>query len=286
VTTRYGRFVSQDPLHDPRRVLIVGAGDLGLALAAQLVEMGMAVTTLNRSGRAVAGAVPWRGDLADPTTLAGLQACDLAIFTTAPPGRDLAAYRLAYLDGPRRVLDALPGRPDRAVLTSTTGVYGDDDGSWIDERSPTRPVRESAEVVLEGELALRAALETVAVRSAGIYGPARTGFQDRVAAGEEPIASDGTPRWTNRIHRDDVVSALLTASVAARPPDTLIAVDDEPARRDDVIRFLADRLEAPTPEVIEIERASGKRCRNSALRALGWAPQFPTYREGYSALLG
>lgn len=269
----------------PSSVLIVGAGDLGLALAAEFVGTGAVVTTLNRSGRGTDGATSWRGDLSDPSTLRGLPSSDLVVFTTAPPGRDEAAYELAYVDGPRRVLDALGDSPRRAVLTSTTGVYGIDDGSWVDEHSAAEPTRATASAVLRGELALHHAVPTVVVRPAGIYGPGRTGLQNRVAAGEETVARDGTPRWTNRIHRDDVVSALLAAATAHDPPPTLIAVDDEPAPRDDVVRFLAARLDAPAPAIMDVTQESGKCCRNTALRSLGWAPEFPSYREGYSSLL-
>lgn len=267
-----------------QRVLIVGAGDLGLGLAARMAELDMAVTTLNRSGRGTEGASSWIGDLADSATLAGLPEFDVVVFTTAPPGRDDAAYRLAYTDGPARVLDALPSLPDRMVLTSTTGVYGVNDGSWVDESSPTEPTRSSAAVVVEGERRLWATGPTVVVRPAGIYGPGRNRLLGRVAAGEEAVSTDGTPRWTNRIHRDDVVAALLVAATHPSAPPALIAVDNEPSPRDDVIRYLADRLGGPQPATVDVSSPTGKRCHNGALTALGWTPQYPTYREGYAAL--
>lgn len=271
---------------DPTRVLVVGAGDIGLGLVEPLTALGAAVTTLNRSGRRVPGADPWRGDLADPATLEGLPPADIVIFTTAPPGRDEAAYRLAYVDGPSRILAALPRPPQRIVLTSTTGVHGVDDGSWVDAASPPDPTRPTAEMVAEGERRLIDAGSTVVLRPAGIYGPGRDRLIERVRAGEEPVAADGTPRWTNRIHRDDVVRALVIAATHPNPPPALIAVDDEPAPRDDVIRHLVDRLGAPPPAEIEVPTPTGKRCRNDALRSLGWAPRHPSYREGYAALLG
>jgi nucleoside-diphosphate-sugar epimerase len=268
-------------------VLIVGAGDLGLALAARFLALDAEVTTLNRSGRGTDGARSWRGDLADPATLAGLPMAETVVFTTSPPGRDAAAYRLAYIDGPARILAALPSTPDRLVLTSTTGVYGVDDGSWVDETSPTEPTRATAAAVVEGERRLAdTQTTTVAVRPAGIYGPGRGALQERIRAGEEPVASDDTPRWTNRVHRDDVVAALFVAATHPEPPPALIAVDDEPAPRDEVIRYLAARLGAPTPTTIDVPTPTGKRCRNAALRALGWVPRYPNYREGYDALLG
>lgn len=268
-----------------RRALVVGAGDLGLALATRMAAQGAAVTTLNRSGRGVDGVARRRADLADSATLTGLGPADTVVFTTAPPGRDDAAYRLAYLDGPARVLAALPADPERVVLTSTTGVHGIDDGSWIDATSRPEPTRTTAAIVLEGEQQLRALMPTVVVRPAGIYGPGRERLIGRVRQGVEPVAVDGTPRWTNRIHRDDVVAALLIAATHPGAPATLLACDDEPAPRDDVIRYVAERLGAPEPPTIEVPTPTGKRCRNTALRALGWTPGYPSYREGYADLL-
>lgn len=265
----------------PAGVLVVGAGDLGLAVAERLVRLGVDVTTLNRSGRSVDGARSFRGDLADPTSLDGLPTAEVVLFTTAPPGRDESAYRLAYVDGPARILEALPHTPRRLVLTSTTGVHGVDDGSWVDESSPPDPTRDTARAVLEGEERLRRAGPTAVVRPAGIYGPGRTRLIDRVRAGEEPVAADGTPRWTNRIHRDDLADAMVLVVTHPAPPPVLLAVDDEPAPRDDVIRHLVDRLGAPAPSTIDVPSPTGKRCRNDALRALGWVPRFPSFREGY-----
>lgn len=273
--------VESSPERRPDSVLIVGAGDLGLAVAQRLVRLGVEVTTLNRSGRGVDGARSFRGDLAEPASLDGLPEAEIVLFTTAPPGRDESAYRLAYVDGPARILDALPRAPRRLVLTSTTGVHGVDDGTWIDESSPPDPTRDTARMVLEGEERLRRAGPTTVVRPAGIYGPGRTRLIDRVRAGDEPVAADGTPRWTNRIHRDDLADAMVLVATHPDPPAVLLAVDDEPAPRDDVIRHLVERLDAPTPSTIDVPTPTGKRCRNTALRALGWAPRFPSFREGY-----
>lgn len=269
----------------PARVLVAGAGDVGLALARALVDDGVPTATLNRSGRSVPGAEAVVADLGDPATLGAVGPADVVVCTTSPPGRDQAAYRLAYVDGPADLLAAVPSPPDRVILTSTTGVYGVDDGSWVDETTPPSPTRATAAVVVEGERRLAERVPTVVVRAAGIYGPGRTRLIDRVRSGEEPVARDGTPRWTNRVHRDDLVTALRIAISHPAPPPVVLAVDDEPAPRDDVIRWLAARLGAGDPPVVDVGRPTGKRCRNTALRALGWTPRFPSYREGYAALL-
>ncbi len=267
-------------------VLIVGAGDVGLALATVLVEAQLPVSTLNRTGHGVDGATPIIGDLSAPGTLGGMPAADVVVFTTAPPTRDVAGYRIAYLDGPQALLDAMPTEPARAVLTSTTGVYGADDGRWITAADATEPTRPTAELVVAGEVALASRIPAAIVRSAGIYGPGRRRLIDQVlenAVGVTP----GTPdRWTNRIHRDDLAAALALCVIHPSPPAVAIAVDGAPTPRDIVLRWLAEQLGVelgldPNPA----DRPMGKRCRNSELRDLGWEPAYPSYREGYSSVL-
>lgn len=267
-------------------VLIVGAGDVGLALATVLGEAGLTVSTLNRTGRGVPVATAIVADLSQPTSLTGLPAADVVVFTTAPPSRDDAGYRLAYVDGPQAVLDAMPTAPARAVLTSTTGVYGADDGRWISASDPTEPSRPTAALVVEGEQALAARVPTAIVRAAGIYGPGRRRLIDDVLNGALGI-TPGTPdRWTNRIHRDDLAAALALCAVHPSPPAVAIAGDGSPTPRDTVVGWLAERLGVTLgPDPDPADRVRGKRCRTSELRDLGWEPAYPSFREGYTGLL-
>lgn len=269
-----------------RHVLIVGAGDTGLRLASRLVARGDRVATLNRSGRSVPGATVVRADLGEPETLRDLPHADIVVSTTAPPRRDDAGYRLAYVDGPAAVLAALPTPPTRLVMTSTTGVYGVDDGSWVDATTPPVPARRTAEIVLDGETRTAALVPFTAVRAAGIYGPGRERLIESVRTGDAGVTADTPPRWTNRIHVDDLAAALEAVVDAPAPPAAVIAVDDEPCPRAHVLRFLADRLGVGLgPDPDPTDRPRGKRCRNDALRELGWAPAYPSYREGYAAIL-
>ena len=224
------------------QVLIVGAGDTGLALASVLAGAGLGVSTLNRSGRCVDGATPIAADLSDPGSLTDLPNVSVVVFTTAPQTRDDDGYRIAYLDGPQRVLDALPTEPARAILTSTTGVYGFDDGRWVTASTPAEPARRTAEIVVEGEAALAARIPTTTVRSAGIYGPGRRRLIDRVLTGEVGVTPATPDRWTNRVHRDDLAAALALAAIHPSPPPVAIAVDDEPVPRDRVLTWLAEQL--------------------------------------------
>lgn len=267
-------------------VLIAGAGDVGLTLASVLVEAGLPVSTLNRTGRRAGGATPIVGDLSASETLGDVPDADVVVFTTAPPTRDEAGYRVAYVDGPQALLDAMPTEPARAVLTSTTGVYGADDGRWVTAADAADPARPTAEVVVAGEAALAARVPTTVVRSAGIYGPGRRRLIDQVLHGTAGV-TPGTPdRWTNRIHRDDLAAALALCAIHPSPPALAIAVDGAPTPRDTVLQWLAERLGVELgPDPNPAGRPMGKRCRNSELRDLGWELAYPSYREGYTSVL-
>ena len=267
-------------------VLIVGAGDTGLSLATMLSSAGLRVSTLNRSGRSIDAATALVGDLADSASLMGLPSADVVVFTTAPPSRDDEGYRTAYLDGPQRLLDALPTEPARAVLTSTTGIYGADDGRWVTATTPPDPSRSTAAIVVEGEAALARRIPTTVVRSAGIYGPGRRRLIDQVLTGVVGVTPGMPARWTNRVHRDDLAAALALCVVHPNPPPVAIAVDDEPAPRDDVLAWIAAQVRVDLgPDPSPIVAPTGKRCRNSELKDLGWELSYPTFREGYTSVL-
>ena len=273
----------------PRRVLVAGCGDVGTAAGLLLTAAGVDVVGLRRDPSGLPPAItPLAADLDDPASLAGLPDVDAVILAAAPDGRTVDAYARCYLAGPRAVLDALPRPPDRVVLTSTTAVYAQVDASKVDEDSPTEPSDETAQLVLAGEheLARRCGENAVALRIAGIYGPGRLRLIEQVAAGRE-VCGHPDP-WTNRVHRDDVATAIVTALGLAAPAPRYVVVDDAPTRRCKVLNWLAAELgvERP-PRSFQPARNRGgnKRCSNARLRATGWAPQYPDFSAGYPALL-
>jgi nucleoside-diphosphate-sugar epimerase len=128
------------------------------------------------------------------------------------------------------------------------------------------------------------------LRFGGIYGPSRTGLIERVRQGVA-ACRDGPPLYTNRIHRDDCAGALHHLMMLPAPESLYIGVDHESAEQCDVLRWLAARLGAPPPRVEAASPANtrrqrtNKRCRNAKLVASGYVFRYPTYREGYAALL-
>jgi nucleoside-diphosphate-sugar epimerase len=274
------------------KVLIAGCGYVGSALGAALVADGDLVFGLRRRVVSLpAGVQPIEADLAVAKTLRDLPpSLDFVIYAASPGGPDDALYRTAYVEGISRLLEALAAQkqnPKRIFLLSSTSVYGQDRGEWVDETSPTQPVDFRGKRILEAEKLLGASGQAATiVRLGGIYGPQRMSMIDRVRSGRAVVPRGGT-RYTNRIHRDDCAGALRHLMRLPAPEPVYIGVDCEPADDATVFRWLSGAIGAPEPRV---DAQSGppranKRCRNDRLLASGYAFRYPTFREGYSALL-
>lgn len=267
---------------------------MGNALASLLVEEGRTVWGMRRNPEALApGVRPVAADVSRPSGLDGLpRRVDAVVYAVSPDAASEEAYRAAYVEGPAHLLDALArrgARPGRLLFVTSTAVYGREDGSWVDETSPTDPESFRGRVLLEGEEAVRARSDgCVVLRLGGIYGPGRTRLVDRVRSGEARC-SGGEPRYSNRIHRDDCAGALRHLLDLSEPRPLYLGVDREPAERCQVLRWLARRLGVPEPPVVEGDggggRRSNKRCSSDRLVEDGYDFLYPTYREGYGDLL-
>ena len=283
------------------RVLVAGCGDLGSALGLELAAGGDQVFGLRRHPDHLPPAIhPLAADLAEPSSLRALPEVDAVVYAAAADQTNDDAYRRAYVDGVRNLLAAPSLRshpPAHFLLVSSTAVYAQNDGEWVDERSPAAADHFRARRLLEGEALVRAAAPgAVVVRLAGIYGPGRTRLVDMVRAGRATCPA-GPPRYANRIHRDDAAGALAhllrlpAAGGGASPTPLYLAVDDSPVDLREVLIWLAQATGAPPPRTVSspdaasLERSS-KRCSNARLRSTGYRFRFPTYREGYGALLG
>jgi nucleoside-diphosphate-sugar epimerase len=267
--------------------LVAGCGWLGDAVACQLAALGADVVGVRRHPRALRPFPVVRGDLVRPSDLVRDLPRPIArvVYAVGADERSPDAYRLAYVEGQRRLRDALDLRGDRVVrwvFTSSTVVYGESSGGWVDEQTPPSPRDALGAIALEGELAARTG-ETahVVLRLAGLYGPGRDRLVREAAAAETVL--DPEPSYTNRIHRDDAAALVLASLSHPDPPPLVIGVDDEPADRADVLRYLARRLGVPEPR-IDPARPSRphKRCRSRARSELVPQLQYPTFREGYA----
>lgn len=279
------------------RVLIAGCGYVGSALAEALAREGDEVWTLRRSeAEPPAGAHALQADLNDPDTLTDIpDALDHVVFTAAPGrGADEAAYQAVYIDGLRTLLDALEVQmqwPRRIIFASSSGVYGQSDGEWVDETSTTNPEAFTGRLLVEAERRLLDdRFRATAVRFGGIYGPDRTMLVDGVRDGRARLSPESA--YTNRIHRDDCVGVIRHLMGLEHPLPIYVAVDSEPAPRNDVLCWLAETLGVDRPASDDSDDATAgdrgganKRCSNKRLIGSGFEFRYPTYREGYRQVL-
>ena len=280
----------------PGRLLIAGCGYVGSALAVRRLARGDEVFGVRRNPVGLPrGVVAIGADLAVARTLEELpRQLDAVVYCASPGGRDDATYRTAYVEGLGNLLGLLERRserPRRVILTTSTAVYAQSRGEWVDEDSPTEPEHFSGRRLLEAEQLLAASpFPGVALRLAGIYGPRRTRLIDRVRAGHAVIAR-GAPRYTNRIHRDDCAGVIDHLLELEQADSCYVGVDDSPEDEAVVLRFLAGALGSPEPRVaergeeVESRRGGNKRCRNTRLLESGYRFQYPSFREGYAAVL-
>jgi nucleoside-diphosphate-sugar epimerase len=207
---------------------------------------------------------------------------------------DDVSYQAVYVIGIRNLLDHLAktNQPlKRFFFTSSTAVYAQTGGEWVDETSETSPGEFSGRRLLQGEqLLLRGPFAATVVRMAGIYGPGRTRLIDQVRRGEA-VCPTGESRYTNRIHRDDCAGILRHLMSLSSPEALYLGTDDEPSDQSEVFRWLAKRLGTPSPPAGPIAAVAGgrsqsnKRCRNTRLLQSGYSCRYPTFREGYGAIL-
>ena len=287
------------------RILIAGCGDVGTTLGRSLHAAGHAVWGLKRHPDDLPpGIRPLAADLTDPATLTTLPlGLDYVVYSAAAVGFSEAQYQAAYATGVRNLLDALERghqQPRRLLFTSSTSVYAQHQGEWVDEDSPAEADGFSGRCIRAGEqLMWDSTWPAVAVRFGGIYGPGRTRLIDSVRDGTA-TRSAGPPIYTNRIHRDDCARVLEHLLALPEPARLYVAVDDDPAPLNEVLCWLAVQLGVPEPPLVPQSppkpgaEASGnaalrlrasKRCRNARLRASGFEFRYPTYREGYATLL-
>ena len=270
------------------RHLILGCGYLGRVVAQRWLTAGDDVVALTRSRvgelRSL-GIDPLLGDVTNPASLK-LPSADAVLYAI---GLDLSAgqsMRDVYLGGLDNVLNALP-TPRRFLYISSTSVYGQTDGEWVDENSPTEPAEENGRIVLECERLLRRRMPAaIILRFAGIYGPGR--LIKRIAVEKaEPLAID-PDKLINLIHVEDGARAVVAAGERAQPGATYNVCDNKPMQRREFYSELALLLGAPAPRFEPKARErSNRRISSRRLRTdLGVDLMYPDFRAGLRQAIG
>ena len=287
--------------------LILGCGYVGLELGERLTDAGHDVIGVRRSadGRRTIedrGFTAIQADLTDSDAVEDLPDADWLVFAASSGGRGAEAAREIYVEALADVIDSYGARaspPDRLVYTSSTGVYGDPDGAWVDESTPLEPTTEKTRVLAEAERVARErsaeyGIDGTVARFSGLYGPDRYRL-NRYLTG--PV----TEGYLNMVHRVDAAGAvafLLSADCARG--EVVLVTDDEPVDKWAFADWLAEQcgVDEP-PKRTTAERLAdadlstaarrrirtSKRCSNDYLHELGYTLRYPTFREGYRAAI-
>lgn len=272
-------------------VLFVGAGDLARRASRTLLGRGWQVSTVCRSGDAGGLAVnALTGDYTRSDGLAALAGLrpDYLVFTPLPAGRDPSGYHRGFADSVDCIAaSGVAAGVRRFFYVSSTRVFAEQDGGWVDEASPLTETDAAARGIIRGEALARALAPATVVRPSGIYGALPGMLLERVRAG---VGTGDPDRYSNRIHREDLAAFLchlLQLADDQRPvPDTVIASDDAPAPLMQVEAWLAERLGVEIHPGTDIGPArANRRCRNIGLHSTGFGLTYPTWREGYAAML-
>lgn len=271
------------------RRLVVGCGYLGERVARVWRQAGDEVYAITRGtgagGLSRAGLRPIVLDVTQGPRLGALPDVDTVLFAVGRARRSGATMFDLHVKGLRAVLDALPGSTGRMIYASSTGVYAQNAGEWVDEESVCEPVREGGKACLSAERLLFAharGRDALVLRLAGLYGPGRIPRSGDVTAGR-PIA--GSPdAYLNLIHVDDAARAVVAAAALGAVTDrTYVVSDGHPPSRGEYVDLLATRLGVAPPE-FEGGSGLGKRVRNDrAVHELGLRLQYLSYREGLAA---
>ncbi|PID44124.1 MAG: hypothetical protein CSB48_02750 [Proteobacteria bacterium] len=230
---------------------------------------------------------------------------DYALVCVSPSRYTEDAYRLTFVQGVNNLVMALHHRgitPKRVFFVSSTSVYHQDDGSEVDENSVIQPESFAGQHLKTAESLLTdSSLATTCVRFSGIYGGNRSRLINQVATGNAELSASN--HFTNRIHESDCIRALCHLMQLAMDgknlEDIYLATDSEPVRINTILQWLAARLKSP--ELIRNKhrpdyeqemnkknrrRPGSKRCSNRRLLATGFRFVYPTYKEGYTEMLG
>ncbi len=284
--------------------VIFGCGYLGRRVARQWLAQDKVVIAVTRSAERAAeltdeGILPAVGDICDAASLPTFGTeIDTVLFAVGYDRSSSQTQEQVFVDGLRNVLAKVRNYCRRFIYISSTSVYGQQAGEWVDEDAPCEPGQPGGKYCLTAEQLVHAAFENytahgsaVVLRCAGIYGPGRLLSRIADLKAGTPLAGS-SEAWLNLIHVDDATTAVITTAEANQPPRTVLVADDQPIRRGEYYAKLAELIGAPPPVFDESQpraRGSGglnKRCSNRRLKeALKLALRYPTIGSGLPASL-
>jgi nucleoside-diphosphate-sugar epimerase len=276
-------------------LLIVGCGQLGKRVGLRLVHQGWRVGAIKRNPSTADSAFEWfAANYSDPGSLDFVEAWqpDYILMTPTPTNMDEAGYVAGFPIAVSNLLNGLGNHSvQRLLMVSSTRVYAEAAGGWVNEDSPLSATDPRALAIIEAEKKCLASHQPATiVRCGGIYGGESSRLLARIRRGN--VSPKDPVRYTNRIHRDDAAGFLLHLLGMASTGDTLAraynCVDDCPAPAHEVDTWLAQTIDAPVTVERPLPAAATqghKRCSNHLLHATGYTLRYKDYREGYTAVL-
>jgi len=270
------------------RVLIAGCGYLGQAVADLFLADNWEVEgwTMSSDSAHQPSTRPYPVHAVDISQADQVRACkedfDAVVHSASTRGGDADSYRRVYLDGARNLLGRFGS--SRILFTGSTSVYAQEEGEWVTEESPAAPKHEAGKILREAEDMVLAS-GGIVNRLGGIYGPGRSALLKKFVSGRA-ILDPEKDRIVNQIHRDDAASAIRML-LGTKEADGRIynVVDNEPIALSECYRWLAAKLNRPVlPTGTSTSKGkrgeSNKRVSNARLRAVDWAPRYPSFAEG------
>jgi nucleoside-diphosphate-sugar epimerase len=266
---------------------------VGGAVAKRLADAGQEVTGLKRHPPTQADNIVYMA--ADITISAQLENLDTdfdtVFFILSPDGSSEHSYRAVYETGLDNLLNhfADAKQSPNWFFTSSTSVYSQTQGEWVNEESIAQPENRNSQLIRQAELKVMAANpNNIVVRFSGIYGEGRE-YLLRLAK-QTPAIQKNPPYFTNRIHQHDCVEVLLFLWQQQLNGKMLeqcyLASDDEPVPTWDVMNWLTEQMNCSPPTIkINSTNEMNKRCDNRRLKALGYQFRYPNYQTGYLPLI-
>ena len=275
-------------------LLIVGCGDIGTRVGSGLSAHGWHISALRRRPEKLPDMFQaFAGDYTTGEGLASLASVkpDYLLFTPTPASRDAQGYRRGFSGAMALIAENAAAKSLRGgVLVSSTRVYAETSGNWVDETSALATNDPFASAIIEAEKIFLAQISGATVfRASGLYDGSPQGhLVSRIAQG---VFSQTGARYSNRIHRDDLAPAIEFACLQAEANNPLdgifVASDDLPAPMSDVERWLAEQIGVPYAPGAAASgggERGNRRCDNSRLKAAGFTFRYPDYRAGYGGL--
>lgn len=277
----------------PEKLLIIGCGDIGQRLARQLAPNSYQMTGLRRQPPEDLPYLQYRA--CDATQIEQLDAVigneefAVIVISMTPAERSDAGYEQAYVQTCRNLVARLKHhqrQPRLILFVSSTAVYGQSDGSWVDELSPTEPDSFSGRRLLEAEQVIQqSGVAHCCVRFSGIYGPGRNRLIEQVMHKR----ASASPHYTNRIHADDcagVLAHLIELQRTRTLAPVYVASDSSPTPMIEVVTWIAQQLDIHDFLAADaINERGNKRIHNKHLLSTGYRLRYPDFRAGYREMM-